>query len=53
MFLDILSDFDVLWTTKERTYSSTEETIHVSRFHNYLKCHRNITMQSDPINVDN
>jgi hypothetical protein len=26
MFLDILSDFDVLWTTKERTNSSIVET---------------------------
>jgi len=35
MLLDILSDFDVLWTIKERTYSSSVQTIHVSRFHDF------------------
>jgi len=36
MFLDILSDFDILWTTKEgRTDSSIVETMHVSRVHNF------------------
>jgi len=30
MFLDILSDFDILWSTKERTDNSIVKTIHVS-----------------------
>jgi len=29
MLVDILSDFDVLWTTKERTDNSTVENIYV------------------------
>jgi hypothetical protein len=29
VFFDI-TDFDTLWTTKERTDGNTEETIHVS-----------------------
>jgi hypothetical protein len=29
MFLDILSDFDIPWTTKVRTNSSIRETVHV------------------------
>jgi hypothetical protein len=45
--------FDVLWTTKERTGSSIMETMCVSKIHNYLKCHRNITEQTNPLQVDN
>jgi len=48
--LDSLSDFYVLWTTKER---SIMETIHVSRVHDTLKCHRNVTKQINPLQVDN
>jgi hypothetical protein len=51
MFLDILSDFDVLWTTKERKDSM--QTIHVSRVHISLKFHRTITKQTDTLQVDN
>jgi len=43
MLLDILSDFDILWTTKERTDSSIVETTHVSRVPNSLTCHKNVT----------
>jgi len=50
--LDILSDFDVLWTTKVRTDNSIVETVHVSRVHNSLKCHRNVTKQINPLQVD-
>jgi len=39
MLSDILSDFDILWTIKERTDSSIVETIHMSRVHSSLKCH--------------
>jgi len=46
MFLAV-SDFDILWTTKERTDGSTEETIHVSRVHSSLKCHRNVSKQTN------
>jgi len=53
MFLVILSEFHVLWTTKERTDSSMLEIIHVSRVNDYFKCHRNITMQTYPLQMDN
>jgi len=49
MLLDILSDFDVLWTMKEWKNSSIVETVHVSRVHNSLKSHRNVTKQTNPI----
>jgi hypothetical protein len=48
MFLDILFDFDALWTTKERTGASIVETFHVSRVHASLKCHRNVTDKPSP-----
>jgi hypothetical protein len=44
---------DVLWTNKGRTDSSTVETIQVSRVHNSLKCHVNVTEQTNPLHVDN
>jgi hypothetical protein len=53
MFLDILSDFDVLSTTNKRTDSSTVETIHASGVQDSLKCHRNVTKQTNPLQVDN
>jgi hypothetical protein len=34
MFLD-MSDFDILWTTRERTDSNIEEAVHVSGFHSF------------------
>jgi len=49
MLIDILSDFEVLWTTKEGTDSSIVETIHVSRIHNSLKCYRNVIKQTYPL----
>jgi hypothetical protein len=52
-FLDTLSDFEVLWTSKERNGGSRDETIHVSRVHDSLKCHRNVSKQTIPIKVDN
>jgi len=42
MFLYILSRFDILLTTKERTDSSIMEIVHVSRVHDFLKCHRKV-----------
>jgi hypothetical protein len=47
MVLNILYDFDVLWTIKERRDSSTVETIHVSRVH------KNVTKQTNPLKGDN
>jgi hypothetical protein len=47
-----LSDFDILWTTKERKDSSTEETINVQNVHKLLKCHRNASKQTNPLQVD-
>jgi hypothetical protein len=44
---------DILWNTKERTDSTTVETICVSRVHNSLKCNRNVTKQTNPLQVDN
>jgi len=41
-----LSDFDILWTTKERTDSSVEETVNVSEVNNFIKCHRNVSKQT-------
>jgi hypothetical protein len=52
MFWEILSDFDVLWTTKERTDSSIVEIIHVSGVNDSLKSHR-VTKQTNPWQVDN
>jgi hypothetical protein len=48
MFLNILSNFDFLWVTKERADSSIEETIYVSRVYNSLKCHRNVNKKINP-----
>jgi hypothetical protein len=53
MLLNILSDFDVLWTAKERTKSSIVETMHVSRVHDSLKCYRKVNKQTNPLQVDN
>jgi hypothetical protein len=53
LFLDILSDFDNLWTTKKGTDSSIVETTHVSRVHDSLKCHRNVTKQTNTLQMDN
>jgi len=47
-----LPDFDVLWNTKERT-DSIVETIYVSRVNCYLKWHRNINKETNPLQVDN
>jgi hypothetical protein len=52
MLSDILSDFDVLWVTKERTDSSIIEVIHPSRVHNSLTYHRNGSKQTNPLQVD-
>jgi len=48
-----LSDFDILWTIKERKDGSFDKTINVSRVHNFLKCHRNVIKQTDALLVDN
>jgi hypothetical protein len=53
MFLYILSRFDILLTTKERTDSSIMEIVHVSRVHDFLKCHRKVMKQTNPLQVDN
>jgi hypothetical protein len=50
-FIGILSNFDVLLTTRERTDSSTVKTIYVSEVHNSLKCHMNITKQTNLLQV--
>jgi len=44
-----------LWTTKERKrkHASFEKTINVSRVYNFLKCHRNVSNQTNPTQVDN
>jgi hypothetical protein len=52
-FYKFLSDSDNLWTTQERTDSSTEETIHVSRVHGSLKCHRNVYQQINSLQINN
>jgi hypothetical protein len=53
MFLDILSYFDILWTTKERTDNRIIETIYGSRVHGSLNCHRHVAKQINPLQVDN
>jgi len=52
VLLNILSNFDVFWTTKERTGNSIVESIRVSRVHDSLKCHRNVTKQTNPLQLD-
>jgi hypothetical protein len=53
MFSDILSYFDILWTTKERTDSSIVETIHVLKSSQFLKHHRKVPKQMNPLQVNN
>jgi hypothetical protein len=43
---------DISWITKERTDSSNEETIYVSRVHNFFKCHSNVSKQTNPLHMD-
>jgi hypothetical protein len=38
---------------QEGTDSSTVETINVSRVHDSLKCHRNVTKQTNTLQVNN
>jgi hypothetical protein len=38
---------------KEGTDSNIMETIHVSRVHDSLKCHRNVIKEMNPLQVDN
>jgi len=52
MLFDILSDFEILRTTKERRESSIMEIVHV-KSSQFLKCHRNATKQTNPLQVDN
>jgi hypothetical protein len=47
-----LSDFDILWTTKERREGWFEKTINMSGVYNFLKCHRNVNKQTKPLQVD-
>jgi len=42
-----------LWTNKERTNGTTKKTIYMSRVHNALKCHSNVSKQTNPLQVDN
>jgi hypothetical protein len=42
-----------LWAAKVRTHSNTEKIIHVSRVNEFLKCHRNVTNQTNPLQADN
>jgi len=57
MLLDILSNFYFLCIKKERKKEGTDsnimETIHVSRVHDSLKCHRNVIKEMNPLQVDN
>jgi hypothetical protein len=52
MFLDILSDVDILWTTKERTDSNIMKTVCV-KISQFLKYHRNVTKKTNPLQVQN
>jgi hypothetical protein len=41
-----------LWTTKDRTDNSTVENIYVKNSW-FLKCHRNVTTQTNPLQMHN
>jgi hypothetical protein len=51
VFTDFLSCFYILWTSKEITRSNIEEIIHVSRVNNLLKCPKNVTKHTNPLEV--
>jgi hypothetical protein len=47
-----VSDFDFLWTAEERKDGSFDKTNNASRVHNFYKCHRNISKQTNPLQVN-
>jgi hypothetical protein len=53
MLLDILSDFDILWTTKEKTDSNILETIHVPKVHDSLNVTGVLLSKPTPLKVNN
>jgi hypothetical protein len=51
--LYIFSDFYIFWTTTERADGRIKETIRTSRVDDSLKCHRNVSKQTNPLQLGN